>query len=79
MRIIIDGEIYQLSKEDKIRKISLLEGIKDLIVDVPHFLSRYIVDKVSIDRKNIIKIIDLEYDERLGLISTGEKRSSNFL
>jgi CRISPR-associated endonuclease/helicase Cas3 len=71
---MIDRTIKEISElgfsdEDKIKRISLLEDIKELTVDVPHFLSKHIRDTISINRRNTVKIINLEYDSRLGLTS----------
>ena len=57
------------SKEERIERIKRLEEVKELTVDVPYFLikNKNIVDEVSIDRKNTVKIINLEYDNCLGL------------
>lgn len=58
-------------------RVKLLESLKDLTVDVPHFLGKSITGKISIDRWNTFKIIDLPYDPCLGLLPEGG--SSNFL
>lgn len=66
-RTIVDISRLGFSDEDKIKRIRLLENIKELTVDVPHFLSEHIRDTISINRRNTVKIINLKYDSRLGL------------
>jgi CRISPR-associated endonuclease/helicase Cas3 len=67
------------SKEERIEHIKRLEEVKELTVDVSYFLikNKNIVDEVSIDRKNTVKIINLEYDNCLGL--TPNERIINIL
>ncbi|MCX6581766.1 MAG: CRISPR-associated helicase Cas3' [Candidatus Aminicenantes bacterium] len=66
----------EFSPADKVKKIELLEKVMDLTVDVPHYFIKDIKDIVTIDRKNSVKIIDLEYDPAMGLLSRGG--SNNF-
>ncbi len=64
-------------ESEKKRKIELLEQIKDLTVDVPYYLIKHIKERMTIDRYNEFRIIDLEYSERTGLGKQGG--SNNFL
>ncbi|MCP4155415.1 MAG: CRISPR-associated helicase Cas3' [bacterium] len=65
----IIGELDKLgySPEDKTRRVTLLDEIKQLTVDVPYYLSEHIGEEFSIDRNNTIKIINLGYDASMGL------------
>lgn len=70
----IEGWIQELkglgfSDEDKVKRVRLLEGLKELSVDVPHYYKKHIVDKRVLDKHHAYWIINLEYDEFMGLIN----------
>lgn len=65
---IEDIQLLGFSPTEKIRHLQKIEEIMDITVDVPAYLGTFIVDRIALDKKNTVRIIDLEYDSRLGLI-----------
>jgi len=65
---IEDLQLLGFSPTEKIRHLQEIEEIMDITVDVPAYLGTFIVDRIALDKKNTVRIIDLEYDSRLGLI-----------
>lgn len=74
---IVELNSLGFSEKDKIRRIKILEEIMDLTLDVPYYCIKNIKDKVTIDKKNSFKIINLEYDPAMGLLKN--EVSINFI
>jgi CRISPR-associated endonuclease/helicase Cas3 len=67
------------SDEDRAERIKRHEALKELTVDVPHYMcmAKNVLTQVMVDRKNTIKIVNLGYSSRIGL--TAKPHISNFV
>jgi CRISPR-associated endonuclease/helicase Cas3 len=76
-QIISDISGLGFSAHDKVKRVKLLEEINSLTVEVPVYFKEHIVDHIILDRKNAVKLINMEYNNEVGLKM--RKKESNIL